>query len=136
MGPEDPFQPKALATPYSEFPQGKGSPSIQIAFIFQLDFGQMYPVGGMNLETQFLSSLVGQITLFKPVQDPFWGTNPILGWRDGLLAILSKVQAQGKGGISYHPNLVAVPLSCQILWVLNANFVQSPKGYAPKTTRI
>ena len=25
----------------------------------------MYPVGGMNLETQFLSSLVGQITLFK-----------------------------------------------------------------------
>jgi len=30
-----------------------------------LDFGQMYPVGGMNLETQFLSSLVGQITLFK-----------------------------------------------------------------------
>ena len=27
-----------------------------------------------------------------PVQDPFWGTNPILGWRDGLLAVLSKVQ--------------------------------------------
>ena len=25
----------------------------------------MYPVGGMSLETRFLSPLVGQITLFK-----------------------------------------------------------------------
>ena len=56
----------------------------------------MYPVRGITLKNPIFILLGGAN---HPVQDPFWGTNPILGWRDGLLAVLSKVQLEDEGDL-------------------------------------